>query len=188
MKKSSVTLSGKVSCCDYCSCYFFNLVCLYHSPSSVVASRWFIFWEKCIYIQLSAQDHSKCHLFAFMSLVLMDVFELFWRHAISSFSHFVVALSSLGASQLVCLGAKGREPGCEEDRMRKEGLIYLVEDWGCVLYSMDTLEPLQSVTETSITTAPAAGFCSVVLFSSNYRHRTEPWYWTCKTFVKFNHS
>lgn len=118
VKKSSVTLSGQVSCCDYCSCHFFSLTCLYHPPSSVVASRWFIFWEKCIYIQLSVQDHSKCHLFAFMSLVLMDVFELFWRHAISycALSHFLVALSSLCASQVCVLGQEGGSQG-----MRRTG-------------------------------------------------------------------
>lgn len=42
-----------------------------------------------------------------------------------------------------------------------------------MLYSIDSLEPLQSVTETSITTAAAAGFCSVVLFSPNYKQQNQ---------------
>lgn len=54
---------------------------------------------------------------------------------------------------------------------RKDSSIYLVEDWDCVLYSTDTWEPLQSVTQTPVTTAAAAGFCSLVLFGPNYRQQ-----------------
>ena len=151
----------------------------------MVASRWFIFWEKCIYIQLSAQDHSKCHLFAFMSLVLMDVFELFWRHAIRycSFSHFIVALSSLGASQVECPRASGREPEHEERRTLL--YIWLRTKTVCctawILWSRCSLSQ-RPLSQLQLLQVPAL-LCYSVLITDN---RTEPQYWTCKTFVKFN--
>lgn len=127
----------------------------------------------------------KITLFAFMSAVLRDVFELFWRDAVRYrlLPHSLVALPSLGASQAVCAGARGREPGHGEDRVRREGLFCLVGDR--VLYSTGTSEPLRSAPETSITTAAVAGFYSV---DYSVLTTTEPrQHWTCKTFEKFNH-
>lgn len=65
-----------------------------------------------------------------MSAVLRDVFELLQKDAggYRLLPHSLAALPSLGASQVVCAGARGREPGHGEGRVRGEGLFCLVED------------------------------------------------------------
>lgn len=140
----------------------------------MVASPWFIFWEKCIYSQLSAPDHSKCRLFAFMSLALMDVSEFLRRHTVRYLSHLVLALSALGAAREGVLGQEGGSQGTRRTGGGKKCFSVCLCVSEAVLYSRDTVEPLQSVTETSTTAwllqVSAWFWCPVLITDS----RTEP--------------
>lgn len=149
----------------------------------MVTSTWFIFWEKYIYIQLSAQDHSKCRLFAFMSLVLMDVSEFLWRHAVRYLSHFVVALSALGAAQVVSWGKREGSRtwgGQEEERVL---FCVFVCEWGCVVQQghCGAIAVCHRDLHHKQAAADSAWFWYSVLITGS---RTEPQDWA---FVKFNH-
>lgn len=85
----------------------------------------------------------------------------------------MVALSALGAAQVGVQGQGGGSQGMRRTGGGKECSVCLSEG-EAVLYSRDTVGPLQSVTETSVTTGllqVSAWFCYSVLITDS---RTEP--------------
>lgn len=86
----------------------------------------------------------------------------------------MVALSALGAAQMGVQGQGGGSQGVRRTGGGKECSSVCLSEGEAVLYSRDTVGPLQSVTETSITTGllqVSAWFCYSVLITDS---RTEP--------------
>lgn len=116
----------------------------------------------------------------------MDVFELFWRHAIRycSLSHFFVALSSLRASQICVLGQEGGSQGMRRTGWERTVVaiwLWLGTSTACcaarILWSLCSLSQ-RPLSQWQLLQVSVLLCCSVLI-----TNRTEPQSWTCKTFA-----